>query len=170
MPKRELDDNAIFADLETGLQIDRNNLDEIVEQHPSLYYEVSKRMAMLVSQRDAAKQYIKEIEGHVYLNIRNKARADGEKITENELAALQVTNKEVIKAHDTYAELSGEVGKWGALKDAYEQRSYAIKDEVQLYLANYYSEVSDAGPKMRRSYADDAKQAIGEERKRRYKA
>lgn len=157
-----------IGELEEGLRIDKDDLDKEVEQHPTLLYNVGLELEMAISQRDAAKQNIKEVESRVYLSLRKwEEDSEGKKVSEAQMSHLVTSHKDVLAANEDYEELAAKVGKLRALKEAYQARSAAMRDLVQLYLANYYSDVSNAGNRLKGRHSDLAKEEMSRERRRR---
>jgi len=134
--------SKLLAELEKGLLIDEHALNECLMQQPEIYYRVSKLHAIAISEKDAAKQNLAEIEAEADLEIRHRARVHEEKITEKEIEANKRMDKRVDKAITELQKLNHEVNLLQALKDAFNQRSFVLKDLTQLYIANYYSESS----------------------------
>ncbi len=132
-----------LADLEKGLQIDEHALNECLIEQPQIYWQVAKQHAISVSERDAAKQNLAEVEAEVDLEIRQEAaRLDAKGPTEKAIECGKRLDKRVIKAVDELQKLNHEVNLFAALKDAFQSRGYVLKDLTQLFIANYYSESS----------------------------
>jgi hypothetical protein len=148
-----------FRDLETSLAIDEHALEEALRDQPETFYKVSKALALVVSRRDAAKQALADAEATADLEIRDDAREEEVraaresvrakdksaaapskvKLTEGEVRARVMLTPGVLAARDRLTALSEEAGKLSALKEAFQQRSYALKDLTALYIANYYT-------------------------------
>jgi hypothetical protein len=61
------------------------------------------------------------------------------------------------------AELSRRVGLMTALKEAYSSRSYALRDLIQLHLANYYgSDMEKPQRNIQSARTDDLRRQQGE--------
>lgn len=134
-------------ELEQGLRIDEHALDEALIAQPESFYRVSKRLALLTSRRDAAKQALAEEEARCDGQIRSDAAKEKEKLTETEIKNMIRLDKDVGKAQTELNQLGREVGLLGALKEAFQQRSYVLKDLTSLHIANYYApNSSDGGP------------------------
>lgn len=143
--RERVEDYDDFRDLESGLEINELGLDEALASQPQMFYRVGAAYAMAVSRRDAAKQALSDAEAAADGNVRRGAQEDDRKITEGEVRAGVQLDSDVVRARDRLLALSEVVGKLGALKEAYQQRSYALKDLAGLYVANYYS-ASDNNP------------------------
>ena len=127
-----------LRDLETGLRIDEHNLETHWVEQPDLFYRVSKNLALVISLRDQAKQDLSETEARVDIKVRRDAEVADEKITEKGIESQRKLHPDVRAATTRHSEYSLLTGEYMALKDAYLQRSYALKELVQLYVANYY--------------------------------
>lgn len=160
-------DEELLKELQEGLQIDKNGLDEELRHQPELFHKVADRHAILVSLRDAAKQEIKVVEAEVDRKIRKDLESRDQKVTEKEIESLKVQHPQVLKANDEYLDLSQKVGRWQALKEAFIQRNYVLEPMVRLFLASYYGEVtvSRNGDKMKDKRADRAREEMSEGRR-----
>lgn len=138
-----------LEELEPGLQIDEHALDEALQEQPDLFYRVSKDLALLTSRRDAAKQNVSEVEAQVDLEVRSGAAKRDEKIPEREVDAQKRLHPKVKAAVAQMLQLNSAVGQLAALKEAFQQRSWVLKDLVGLYIANYYSDKSQSGDESR---------------------
>lgn len=169
--EREGDDSGKFkerepldiAGLEEGLRINKNGLDESLLQQPDLFYRVSKELTLATSRRDAAKQGVADAEAHVELGL-HRTR---EKCTVGEIKAHVAVAPSVRQARKLLADLQYEVNQLSALKEAFAQRSYALKELVALYIANYYSEIdTSAGHRAADAKYRDNRRKMNEARKR----
>jgi hypothetical protein len=156
-----------FQQFENLLRIDRNALDVALEIQPDMFYRVSKNLVLCISKRDAAKQELQEIESAVDAQIRRDASIAGEKVTNPEVESLKGLDKGVLVAKEELAALNLRVGKWSALKEAFLQRSYALKELVALYSANYYGDVvqSNTEKPLRNRVATIARETLNKARR-----
>lgn len=168
------DEIELLKELEKAMLIDKDGLDDCLIAQPDLFYRVSKQLVHLVSKRDAAKHYLEVTEAEVDETIRAHARdterkrADkGEKekkVTEGEIRAQISMHEDVVTAHQSLADLTRRAAAWLALKEAYQQRSYVLKDLTALHIANYYTD-APARNASGRQY-DDTRRAMNEERQK----
>lgn len=168
-PPEDFDD---IADLEALLAIDENGLEEALRDQPTLFYRISKAYALEVSRRDAAKQALADAEARADLDIRDEAREDEAtarrnkdeskiKLTESEVKARVALDGNVVRARDALASRSETLARLTALREAYQQRSYALKDLASLYIANYYTASEHtAGRTIRDRQAEDNRRAM----------
>jgi hypothetical protein len=172
-PVRELKD---LAELEKGLQIDEDDLDQALLHQPDLFYRVAKAYAILNSRKDAAKQNVLEAEAMADLEIRTayekqKRREDDDKRkspTAPQIAAEVRLNVKVRRAINDMLQLSSAAAQYAALKEAYEQRSYALKELCNLASESAYSNRS-YGPRedALNRRADQNRRDMAEARRRR---
>jgi hypothetical protein len=148
------------ADLEKLLRIDRNALDEACIIQPDAFYRVAKRLALAISQRDQASMRLKETEAEVDGDIRHEAAVHDEKVTDKAVEARKRIDKKVLDAQDAYHEISNEVGRLTALKEAFQQRSTMIKAMIELHITGYYSDPSRSSSDARDMVADRAKRRL----------
>jgi len=158
-----------FTDMADKIQIDRDSLDDCLIQQPQLYYEVSERLAMAISRRDAQKDEVKVVESEVDELVRQDAAEEEKKITEAGVKAQVAQHKDVIAARKILTRLDTEIARLSALKEAYSQRSHALRELCGLYAANYWGDGSGgsrAGTDRKNAQYDNDRGAISAARKR----
>lgn len=124
------------------LQIDRDKLDEELINQSLKYYQIAEKHAYAVSRRDEAYDYIKQVDAELYSDFRRKADEAGHKITETAINSLVLADELHKKAVEVHLQSKLEVDILAALRDAISQRSYMLRDLVELYLSGYYSTTS----------------------------
>lgn len=159
--QKQKDSLDVLEDLERGLRFDRNDLDTALMEQPDFFFRVAREFAVNESRRDAAKQWAEEIKAEADQVIRSDASGRGEKISETQVLNRVLLNRSYAKANDNYFDWKQLTAKWSALKEAYTQRSYALKDMVQLYATGYYGDAVGASA---RSDVKDRVSAIVRER------
>lgn len=127
-----------LADLEAGLRIIETALERECRDQPSRLYAVSKRLALLLSQHDAAKKELKETESRAAADMRQDAAEHGDKITETAIASELPLIPQVQAATTKVHELKRRMGEYEALKESFVDRSRALRNLVDLYCSNYY--------------------------------
>lgn len=159
------------ARLVNRLSIDRDGLDvELIEQ-PHLFHTTAHAKATAISRRDAAKDELKRAEAQASLRIRRTYERSGAKTTESAIASEVILDPAVGKAQAALRAANAEVAEWEALTEAWQQRSYALKDLVVLHV-NAYSmgNTSTAGgPAARRATEDANNRQIKAEKYKPYK-
>lgn len=162
---------ATIKDYEKALLVDEHALNEELQHQPDLFYRVSKLLLNAISERDAAKQDLVELEARVDAEIRKDASVSGERVTEKEVESQKKLNPKVTKAIRDLHALQLQVAKYTALKEAYMQRANVLRDFVTLYSANYFSDASNGSSRARLMQAKGAaaQQRVREERRARSK-
>lgn len=139
----EEDDDDLEAFIsyhEDFIQIDENDLNSCLTQQSSSYYEVSKRLALETSRRDAAKINLKETESRTDISLRAQAKKTGTKMTETELASHKQVDDTVLEAEALLRRCTERVRALEALEKSFSQRVFIMRDLCQLWIASYYGE------------------------------
>lgn len=156
-----------ITELEEALAIDEHALDEALIRQPDAFYRVSKKLALMASRRDAAKQSLQEEEAYADERARSSI-PENEKATEGAIKALIRLDSKVQEANDKLLKLSRDTALLQALKEAFTQRSYVMKDLVSLYVANYYGDASGgrSETQLRNKRAEENRTAMADERRK----
>lgn len=147
-----------LKELEGTLHIDKHDLDEVLVQHPDLYYRVAREASLATSRRDQAKQQAAEAIATADAQVREQAAIDAEKLTEAQVSNRVTLHDLVVEAKRMHQRWATASGHWDALLRAFEQRSYAIKDLCAQWRAGYYTDASGRQARNEASdrlYADD---------------
>jgi hypothetical protein len=132
-----------LADLQDNLAIDKSVLDDEVIRQPVLFYTVSEMLVDALAERDAAKEELGSVDADLDGIWRRKLAKDGKtKVTEAMVANHVQLSAEHEKAFATYLTAKTKADRLTALKEAYQARSYMLRDLVALYSANYYEDAS----------------------------
>lgn len=164
---------SFLSEHEGNLAVDENALDEALQGQVFSFYEVSKRLSLQISRRDAAKQHLQTVESRVDRRIRKRIAEGTDKadkrLTEKGVESERNTHVDVVEARDLLLRLNHGVGVLTALKDAFQQRSYVLKELAQLFIANYYGDASlgASDRQVTEHKANIARRQMSEERKRR---
>lgn len=134
-----------IADLKAKLAIDEHALEVGLREHPQLVYEIGMALAEAISERDEAKEKLGQVEAEVEKEIREEASNNDEKVTDKSVDAQKKTDIRVVKANETFLAKKYDAAQLQVLSDAFSQRSYALSKLVDLYIANYYSNIEKKG-------------------------
>lgn len=172
MPARLSRDNGasdaeaeFLIQMEEALKIDETSLERCLFEQPEIFYRVAKAAALAISKRDALKKTIEEVEAEAELAI----RADAEtRITADEVKARKRVSPSVVSVVENYNAMTKKASVLNALKEAFTQRQFMLKELVALYLANYYSDTPSRSMQQTRDIdSDAAKRAMLKARKER---
>lgn len=121
--------------LKQRLVIDQDALSECLIEQPQLYYEVTNAHVRAVSLRDAAKLELEEIHARLDKAIRADADAAQTKITEARIQQEIHLDPKYQAKRKQLLELSERADRLQALRDAYSQRSFMLRELVALTIA-----------------------------------
>jgi len=134
--------SSLFDELKEGLAIDPNDLDNALLEHPQLYFQICQEYSKAISLRDQRKDELKQVDAGLNFSVREELS----KVTESIVTAAIDGHDHHINALRAYREASLRADEWGNLKAAFEQRSYALREFVDLYVASYSQQTAIAGP------------------------
>ena len=131
--------------LSQDLKIDRNALDEALILQPELFLRASLLYTEAVSDRDAAKETVSVVHASRSLKIRRKSVEDGTKLTEAIVASMIEKASDYREAMSEYLSCKQQAEEALAVKEAFQQRGYVLKDLASLYIAGYFTSSSVQG-------------------------
>lgn len=154
-----------------ALRIDRNNLDEELEQQPSLFYEVAEACARARSLLDEAHDNVDIVEAELDANIRREAAESDERTTEKAIRAQIHAHPDRVEANEKFLQLKQRTEELDQLRDSFRQRGYMLRELVALFIAGYYQESSAQGSrsKAKESRAERNAERMAERRRARSK-
>jgi hypothetical protein len=125
------------------LVIDKHKLDDELKHQASLFYTISEACMQAIAERDYLKEMLARADADCDADIRNAFK--DEKITEamvkNEILG-QKTHK---KAFDDWLVAKTKADQLEALKEAFRQRGFMLRDLCQLHVSQYYGDISVQG-------------------------
>lgn len=133
----EPDPGPRYSELRHALKLNKSDLEREVLEQPALFQEVAETLARAISRRDGLKERVSRIGSTLYEEVRRKLERDGQKTTEKAIASAIETEREYEDARDAYKAAESEVLLWTALKEAYQQRSFMLREIVSMTMANY---------------------------------
>ncbi len=116
------------------LKIDKQALDDEVMQQPSLFYQVSEAFAEAGAERDALKEQLAVIDAQLDGKLRKTNEKGTEALIKNQIQA----HPDHQQAFTQWLEAKEYADKLGALKDAFRDRSYMLRELGNLLVANYF--------------------------------
>lgn len=156
---------------EADIKIDRDDLDSELERQPELYGKVALDHALVISRRDELEADWKDVRSTAEINIREQAAENGEKITEARVRAEVDSSKDVKEARKRFMQAKASVDRLAALKDAYSQRAFILKDLCNLWIAGYYTTSSvkggDGPREVRSQDHDERRELLAQARRKR---
>jgi hypothetical protein len=123
--------------LEASLRIDPDDLDACLVEQPGLFYEVAESVSVANSQRDAIKLELEEAQAELDQQFRRKALEEDVKVTETMLQNQIRTTPRIKQLQRDYLESRTRADNRLALKEAYHQRSFMLRELVAVQLAHF---------------------------------
>jgi hypothetical protein len=142
-------------DFEKRIKIDQDALNDELVAQPELFLATSKAYVAAVSERDAAKTRLDEVRAAAYFRVREHIEASGDKATEAAVAARVELDDKYRKAVAIHLKARQVAAEAEAVKEAFGQRGYVLKDLAALYIAGYYVASSVSGPASREVQRQD---------------
>ena len=131
--------------LKALLVIDKSSLDDEISRQPTLFYEVAEALVSAMAERDAAKEELATIDAELDGQVRAALAKSEDKVTEAMVKNAVQVHKRHEAAFDAYMALKTDADLLGAMKEAFGQRSYMLRDLCSLYVASYYEQTSVQG-------------------------
>lgn len=136
---------ADIDELKGYLRIDKTNLDDEVVHQPSLFYEISEAVVDAIAQRDALKEDLANIDADLDQETRKKVEREEKRITDTAVAKAIQRHPKHATAFSKYMAAKFKADQFLALKEAFVQRGYMLRDLCQIYVAGYYEKTSIQG-------------------------
>jgi hypothetical protein len=137
-----MSDSRRLEEFRERLTVDRNALDEALLEQPELYWLVSEAYVSACAKRDTAYDNIKTIDAELDKSIRVNFEKSGKKVTDKVVLSETLAHADHQNAVYEHLTLKEQAEKLGALKESYSQRSYVLKELVNLYVSGYYAQSS----------------------------
>lgn len=158
--------------LEESLQIDPDDLDTCLVEQPGLFYHVADDVATANSRRDGLKLQLEETEAEIDQEIRTDALRLDFKMTEAMIKNKILTAPRVKELQRQLLEAKTNAERKQALKEAYGQRSFMLRELVAVQLAHFQNlqverGISSHRNQLRDRNASDVERRLAEGRRER---
>jgi hypothetical protein len=138
------------------LAIDKDDLDRCLMEQPETYYHVSSAFALANADRDACKLDLEELQAQLDQDIRAEALRKDEKLTETSLQNRLKTLPKMQDIQRVFLKKRQEAESWQVLKEAFQQRSFMLRELVALFIAQRHDLALEGGlGQARASLTDD---------------
>ena len=132
-----------LEELKEQLAIDKSVLDDEVIRQPVLFYAVSELLTSALAERDGAKEHMNSVDAELSAKWRAQLTTTNQgRVTDTMVASQVQVDTKHKKAVEEYLDLKAYADQVEALKSAFQQRSYMLRDLVSLYTANYFEDSS----------------------------
>lgn len=116
--------------------INRDDLESCLIEHAQLFWDVSEKGLHASSTRDELKLQIDQLHAELdevgRKSLAKKAEKDGSRVTEAAVLSYIKSNNSFQKLQQEYLESKTIADEWSALKEAFYQRGYMLRELVQL--------------------------------------
>lgn len=134
-----------FEDYRDKLTIDRDDLESCLVEHAQLFWEISSQAVTANAWRDEAKLNMEQLHAQLDGETREElAKGDG-KVTEAQVTNAIKSNPKMQKALGKLQDAKTQADQWSALKEAFYQRGYMLRELVQLTLRSMAADSEVAG-------------------------
>lgn len=123
-----------------ALKIDKLDLDNELIEQAAIYYQVSREYAQAVSIRDELYDKVKRVAAKLDKKLRDDNAEQGLRITEVALQSQILNEEPYIQAREEFNNAKLEADILLAQKEAFQQRSYALKDLCGLFISGYFTD------------------------------
>lgn len=143
--------------LKAELVIDADALSDCLICQPQLYYDVTSEHVRAVADRDAKKLELDEVRAETDRDIRAHYAKSGDKITEAAIQQQIMLDRNVKTLTSEYLGTRDAADQWQALKEAFQQRSFMLRELVALHVSERHdiAQAAGAGQAPRRSAVDE---------------
>lgn len=156
-------DIPTLAEFRSKLAYDTDGITVTVTEHPEQFERVGRGAAFATARHDSLKYDVELEEARVAKIVREDAAAEDKKLTDKAVETEVAATASVQRLKRELLEAKSELGQWAALKEAWAQRSYMLKESVSIYLARMTGSSSVTAP--RDALADSNRERAGELRK-----
>lgn len=128
----------VLDELRGHLNIDKHALDDEIQQQPSLFFKISEAYVNAASRRDFLKEEVARVDADLSAKHRRRIEKSGARATDAATTSAVAADPKHQKAVDAHIDARQKADQLLALKEAFHQRSYMLRDLVALHVANYY--------------------------------
>ena len=127
------------------LAIDQDDLDKCLMEQPEVYYVVAQAVANTTAERDKLKLELEELQAKLGLDLRDQATRRNEKLTEGGLEQKLAGMPKIQELQRSLLTKRQEAESWGVLKEAFQQRSFMLRELVALFIAQRHDLALEGG-------------------------
>lgn len=131
--------------LQEQLAIDRDDLDSSLADQPNLYFHVADVYSRALADREKAQSELSKMKAKIDNEIRYRIAEEGVKRTEGSIEKEMKGDERYHEARAEWEDRAALAERWGALKESYQQRSFMLRELVQLYIAERHDVAGSSG-------------------------
>ena len=133
---------TIIDEFRGYLKIDKLALDDALQHQPSLLFKVSEAYELALADRDTLKDQLVTCEANLDVAFRKQLDANKIKYTEGSIKSLITIDKVRLNNVTLYNQARRKAAQLMALKEAFKERGYMLREMCSLYVSNYFEQNS----------------------------
>jgi hypothetical protein len=127
------------------LRIDEDDMDRCLVEHSEYFHKAAEQVTEATATRDALKLELEELVATLDRSIRERNIADDIKMSETGLSNTIKTTPRFQEAQRKHMDAVKVAADWGTLKEAFQQRSYMLRELNQRQIAQMYNLSTERG-------------------------
>jgi hypothetical protein len=135
----------LLAQLELRLEIDKYSLDDEIVNQPSLFFQAADAYTEALAEHDACEAELATVDAELDGEVRAELERAKVKATEAMVKSEVLKHKRHLDAFDTYILAKIKSDKFKALKEAFHQRNYMLRELAGLYVSSYWERTAVQG-------------------------
>jgi len=139
-----------------ALAIDKDDLERCLMEQSESFYHVARETAYAAARRDASKYDLESAEALQGQKIRLESASDKQRVTEAAIAERLAILPNIQKLNMQLLKDKAHAEAWTALKEAFQQRSFMLRELVALRLRQHYDIAMEHGSGQTRAALGDA--------------
>jgi len=152
-------------EIRSKLRIDEDNMDSCLVEHSEYFFKAAEQVTLAGAKRDGLKLELEELVAVLDRDIRARNAAEDIKMSETGLSNTIKTTPRFQELQRKFMDAKKEADDWGTLKEAFQQRSYMLRELNQRQIAQMYNLSTERGTAgSRRNAVGDRNRAELEQR------
>ena len=152
-------------EIRSKLRIDEDDMDRCLVEHSEYFHKAAEQATEATAARDGLKLALEELTAKLDREIRERNAAEDIKMSETGLSNTIKTTPRFQEAQRKYMGAVKVAADWGVLKEAFQQRSYMLRELNQRQIAQMYNLSTERGTAgSRRNAVGDRNRAELEQR------
>ncbi len=141
MPRTENQREEIRA----KLRIDEDDMDTCLVEHSEYFHKAAEQVTEAAAVRDGLKLQLEELQANLDRDIRARNLRDDIKMSETGLSNTIKTTPRYQELQAKYMAAVKTAADWSTLKEAFQQRSYMLRELNQRQIAQMYNLSTERG-------------------------
>src|SRR3974377_710408 len=135
----------LLDELQEKLAIDKYALDDEIVSQPNLFFAATDAYTEAQAEHDACKAELETVDAELDGEVREALEKASIKSTEAMVKSEVLKHKRHLDAFDTFILAKVRADKYKALKEAFNQRNYMLRELASLYVSSYWERTAVQG-------------------------